>query len=147
MAKGERLTLDNVNQMVEGIMCDADRNEIVAENMCVSANDMMRVCGNCGLIMLSAGRIAGVDVWVVRRDHEACAKAQITPPGRNAQTIQGRTKEDSVYGSCMILKREDGRLRSLDKADRRSILSTAGLFQFTSEGGRMSLCLRGLELI
>ena len=147
MAKGDRLTLDNVNQMVEGIRCDADGNELTRDSMCVSAKDMMRVCGDCGLVVLSAGTIAGVDVWVVRRDHEACKLAQISPPGRNSQTIQGETKEDTVYGSCMVLKRENGRIRSLSKAAIKAIMSTAGLYQFTSEGGRMSLCLRGLELM
>lgn len=147
MAKGRRLVLDNINQIIEGIHCDADRNELVVDTMCVSANDMMRVCGNCGLVRISNGRIAGVDVYVISKDHEALKNAQLAPSGRNTMTIQGKDKEDGIYGSCMIVARVDERMRSLTKEQTRAIMATTNLFQFNSGGGRSSMCLNGLELV
>ena len=43
MAKGDQLVIDNVNEILEGIHCDADRNELTVVTMWVSAKDMMCV--------------------------------------------------------------------------------------------------------
>ncbi|MGN0137609.1 MAG: hypothetical protein ACI381_03255, partial [Candidatus Methanomethylophilaceae archaeon] len=79
--------------------------------------------------------------------HEALKSAQLAPSGRNTMTIQGKTKEDGIYGSCMIVARENDRMRSLTKAQADAILATTNMFQFNSEGGRSCMCLKGLELI
>lgn len=147
MAKGKGLVFDNINHVIEGIHCDAEKNELFVDTMCVSANDMMRVCGDCGLVRISNGRIADIDVYVISKDHEALKNAQLAPSGRNTMTIQGKTKEDGIYGSCMIVARENDRMRSLTKAQADAILATTNMFQFNSEGGRSCMCLKGLELI
>ena len=146
MAKGKGLVLDNIGQVIEGVRCDADGNGIERDTMCVSANDMMRVCGGCPLVIVTAGVIADVPVWVVRRDHASLKVKQIVAPGRNSMTIKGTTKEDNIYGSCMILKREGKNMVSLGRSEARAIMATAGIYQFDSDGGRTSFCLEGLEL-
>ena len=146
MAKGDQLVIDNVNEILEGIHCDADRNELTVDTMCVSANDMMRVCGGCGLVRMVPARIAGVSVLVLGKDMKALEKAGIALSGRNSLTVEGKVKEDDIFGSCMLLGYENSRMRSLTRSESKRILATAKGMQFTSEGGRTCLCLTGLEM-